>query len=153
MHVDAQQLAVPLGQRAPVPPGVGVVHRQGSALHPRLGRQAGDGAESRGEVDEAELKLAVQLVEQAASEEFDPTAFRDEVYEKTLSNLMEVESRGGGARGVTPTGEGGAAHFDGKAWSSMTGAPKGARVVSGRDANDVWIAGAAGVWRGSKAAR
>jgi DNA end-binding protein Ku len=37
-----------------------------------------------GEVNAAELKLAVQLVDQAAAEAFDPTQFQDEVREKTL---------------------------------------------------------------------
>ncbi len=57
-------------------------------------RSFGDVPVEEGEVDEAELKLAVQLVEQAASEEFDPTAFRDEVYEKTLELIQrKVEGR------------------------------------------------------------
>jgi hypothetical protein len=47
-------------------------------------------------------------------------------------------------------GDGGAARFDGKAWSVVSGAPKGALVVSGREA-EVWIAGTSGVWRGTKA--
>jgi len=37
-----------------------------------------------GEVNDAELKLAIQLVDQAASDTFDPTQFHDEVREKTL---------------------------------------------------------------------
>ena len=41
-----------------------------------------------GTVNEAELKLAVQLIDQAASDEFDPTAYRDEVYEKTLELIQ-----------------------------------------------------------------
>lgn len=47
-----------------------------------------------GEVDEAELALAVQLVDQAASDEFDPSVFTDEVYEKTLELIQrKVEGR------------------------------------------------------------
>jgi len=47
-----------------------------------------------GEVDDAELKLAVQLIDQAASDEFDPTAFTDEVYEKTLELIQrKVEGK------------------------------------------------------------
>jgi len=37
-----------------------------------------------GEVNEAEMALALQLIEQASSEELDLTAFKDEVREKTL---------------------------------------------------------------------
>ncbi len=41
-----------------------------------------------GEVNEAELGLALQLIEQASSEAFDPTAFQDEVREKTLELIQ-----------------------------------------------------------------
>jgi DNA end-binding protein Ku len=41
-----------------------------------------------GEVNEAELALALQLIEQAASDEFDATQFRDEVREKTLELIQ-----------------------------------------------------------------
>ena len=37
-----------------------------------------------GDVNDAELKLAIQLVDQAASDAFDPTQFHDEVRDKTL---------------------------------------------------------------------
>lgn len=46
-----------------------------------------------GDVNPAELGLAVQLIEQAASDSFDPTAFRDEVREKTLE-LIEKKVAG-----------------------------------------------------------
>jgi DNA end-binding protein Ku len=46
-----------------------------------------------GDVNEAELGLAVQLIEQAASEAFDPTQFKDEVREKTLE-LIEQKIHG-----------------------------------------------------------
>jgi DNA end-binding protein Ku len=42
-----------------------------------------------GEVNDAELKLAIQLVEQATAEAFDPTHFRDEVKEKTLELIQK----------------------------------------------------------------
>jgi DNA end-binding protein Ku len=42
-----------------------------------------------GEVNEAELKLAMQLIEQAASEEFDPSAYHDEVYDKTMELIQK----------------------------------------------------------------
>ncbi len=42
-----------------------------------------------GEVNEAEMKLAMQLIEQAASDTFDAMAFRDEVYEKTLELIQK----------------------------------------------------------------
>ncbi len=42
-----------------------------------------------GEVNEAELGLAVQLIDQAASESFDPTQFKDEVREKTLELIQK----------------------------------------------------------------
>ncbi|HSH74401.1 MAG TPA: Ku protein [Longimicrobiales bacterium] len=41
-----------------------------------------------GEVNDAELKLAIQLVDQAASDAFDPSQFRDEVREKTLELIQ-----------------------------------------------------------------
>ncbi|HET9947568.1 MAG TPA: Ku protein [Longimicrobiales bacterium] len=46
-----------------------------------------------GEVNPAERALAVQLVEQASSDAFDPTQFRDEVREKTLE-LIEAKVAG-----------------------------------------------------------
>ncbi len=41
-----------------------------------------------GEVNESELKLAMQLIDQAASDRFDAAAYRDEVYEKTLELIQ-----------------------------------------------------------------
>ena len=41
-----------------------------------------------GEVNEAELGLAVQLIDQAAAESFDPSQFKDEVREKTLELIQ-----------------------------------------------------------------
>jgi DNA end-binding protein Ku len=46
-----------------------------------------------GDVNEAELQLAKQLIEQAASDAFDPSEFRDEVREKTLE-LIEQKIAG-----------------------------------------------------------
>jgi DNA end-binding protein Ku len=46
-----------------------------------------------GEVNNAELALAIQLIDQAAAEAFDPTQFRDEVREKTLE-LIEQKIAG-----------------------------------------------------------
>lgn len=46
-----------------------------------------------GEVNPAELKLAEQLIEQASSDAFDPTQFKDEVREKTLE-LIEQKIQG-----------------------------------------------------------
>ena len=46
-----------------------------------------------GEVNEAELQLATQLIDQAASDAFDPTQFKDEVREKTLE-LIEAKIQG-----------------------------------------------------------
>jgi DNA end-binding protein Ku len=46
-----------------------------------------------GEVNSAELALAIQLVDQAASEAFDPTRFHDEVRDKTLE-LIEQKIAG-----------------------------------------------------------
>jgi DNA end-binding protein Ku len=46
-----------------------------------------------GEVNEAELKLALQLIDQAAEDAFDPTQFKDEVQEKTLE-LIEAKVAG-----------------------------------------------------------
>ncbi len=42
-----------------------------------------------GEVSSAELALAIQLIEQAASDAFDPTQFHDEVREKTLELIQK----------------------------------------------------------------
>jgi len=42
-----------------------------------------------GDVNEAELKLAMQLIDQAASDDFDAGAYRDEVYEKTLELIQK----------------------------------------------------------------
>ena len=42
-----------------------------------------------GEVNEAELNLAIQLIDQAASDTFDPTQFSDEVREKTLELIQQ----------------------------------------------------------------
>ena len=42
-----------------------------------------------GEVDEAELKLALQLIDQATEEAFDPAAFTDEVREATLELIQK----------------------------------------------------------------
>lgn len=42
-----------------------------------------------GEIDEAELKLALQLIDQAAEESFDPTQFTDEVREKTMELIQK----------------------------------------------------------------
>jgi DNA end-binding protein Ku len=47
----------------------------------------------KGDVNDAELTLAVQLIDQAASEEFDPTQFKDEVRERTLE-LIEQKVQG-----------------------------------------------------------
>jgi DNA end-binding protein Ku len=46
-----------------------------------------------GDVNDAELALAIQLVDQAASEAFDPESFKDEVREKTLE-LIEQKVQG-----------------------------------------------------------
>lgn len=42
-----------------------------------------------GEVSEAELALAIQLIDHAASESFDATQFKDEVREKTLELIQQ----------------------------------------------------------------
>jgi DNA end-binding protein Ku len=42
-----------------------------------------------GEVNKAELNLAKQLIDQASAEKFDPTAFHDEVREKTLELIQK----------------------------------------------------------------
>ncbi len=42
-----------------------------------------------GDVNEAELGLAIQLIDQAASEAFDATKFKDEVREKTLELIQQ----------------------------------------------------------------
>jgi DNA end-binding protein Ku len=41
-----------------------------------------------GEVNSAELALAIQLIDQAAQDSFDPTQFRDEVREKTMELIQ-----------------------------------------------------------------
>ncbi len=47
-----------------------------------------------GEIDESELELAIRLIDQAASDEFEPEAFKDEVYEKTLELIQrKVEGK------------------------------------------------------------
>jgi DNA end-binding protein Ku len=46
-----------------------------------------------GEVNEAELQLARQLIDQAASDAFDPSQFKDEVRERTLE-LIEQKVQG-----------------------------------------------------------
>jgi DNA end-binding protein Ku len=46
-----------------------------------------------GEVNNAELALAIQLVDQATSEAFDPTQFKDEVRDRTLE-LIEQKIQG-----------------------------------------------------------
>ena len=46
-----------------------------------------------GEVNEAELKLALQLIDQAASDEFDASEYNDEVYERTME-LIEKKVEG-----------------------------------------------------------
>lgn len=42
-----------------------------------------------GDVNEAELKLAIQLIDQASSDAFDATTYRDEVHEKTLELIQK----------------------------------------------------------------
>ena len=42
-----------------------------------------------GEANEAELALALQLIEQASTDAFDPSQFRDEVREKTLDLIQQ----------------------------------------------------------------
>lgn len=42
-----------------------------------------------GDVNEAELGLAVQLIDQAASDSFDPSVFHDEVRERTLELIQQ----------------------------------------------------------------
>ncbi len=42
-----------------------------------------------GEVAEAELQLAKQLIEQAATDAFDASAYKDEVYDKTLELIQQ----------------------------------------------------------------
>jgi DNA end-binding protein Ku len=46
-----------------------------------------------GEVNEAELKLALQLIDQAASDGFDASEYNDEVYERTME-LIEKKVEG-----------------------------------------------------------
>jgi DNA end-binding protein Ku len=41
-----------------------------------------------GDVNELELKLAIQLIDQASSDEFDASVYRDEVYDKTLELIQ-----------------------------------------------------------------
>lgn len=45
--------------------------------------------QEEGDVNEAELGLAIQLIDQAAAENFDATAFKDEVREKTLELIQQ----------------------------------------------------------------
>jgi len=47
----------------------------------------------KGDVNDAELTLAVQLIDQAAADEFDPSQFTDEVRERTLE-LIEQKVQG-----------------------------------------------------------
>ncbi|HSM60405.1 MAG TPA: Ku protein [Longimicrobiales bacterium] len=42
-----------------------------------------------GAVNDAELKLAVQLIDQASSDEFDASAYHDEVYDKTMELIQK----------------------------------------------------------------
>ena len=56
-------------------------------------RSFGEVPLEEGDVNEAELKLATQLIDQAASDEFDPTQYKDEVYDKTLE-LIEQKIAG-----------------------------------------------------------
>ncbi len=42
-----------------------------------------------GDVADAELKLATQLIEQAAQDDFDASAYKDEVYDKTLELIQQ----------------------------------------------------------------
>jgi hypothetical protein len=54
--------------------------------------------------------------------------------------------------GATPTqlwllGSAGVAHFDGKSWRPVAAAPPGLVSVLGRNADDVWFAGASGLYR------
>jgi hypothetical protein len=54
--------------------------------------------------------------------------------------------------GAVPTqlwlvGSSGLAHFDGKSWQKVANAPQGLLSVLGRDADDVWFAGASGLYR------
>lgn len=52
-------------------------------------RSFGEVPLEEGSVNEAELKLALQLIEQASSDTFDAGAYRDEVYEKTLELIQK----------------------------------------------------------------
>ena len=56
-------------------------------------RAFGEVPQEEGEVNEAELGLAVQLIDQAASDSFDPSMFHDEVRERTLE-LIEKKVDG-----------------------------------------------------------
>ena len=42
-----------------------------------------------GDVNAAELKLATQLIEQAAQDDFDASQYKDEVYDKTLELIQQ----------------------------------------------------------------
>ena len=53
-----------------------------------------------------------------------------------------------GADDVWLAADGGAAHYDGKTWSRVDGAHAAVRVVTGRNAREIWLAGDSGVWRG-----
>lgn len=52
-------------------------------------RSFGEVPLEEGDVNELELGLAIQLIDQAASEGFDPAQFRDEVLEKTLELIQK----------------------------------------------------------------
>lgn len=52
-------------------------------------RSFGEVPLEEGEVNEAELGLAVQLIDQAASDSFDPGMFHDEVRERTLELIQQ----------------------------------------------------------------
>ena len=56
-------------------------------------RPFGEVPMEEGEVNDAELELAKQLIDQAATDAFDPSQFRDEVREKTLE-LIEQKVQG-----------------------------------------------------------
>ncbi len=46
--------------------------------------------------------------------------------------------------------DGGAAHFDGKGFRRVRGAPEHVVIVNGGPMGEVWFAGGSGVWRGQK---
>ena len=52
-------------------------------------RSFGEVPMEEGEVNEAELTLATQLIDQAAAESFDPSMFHDEVRERTLELIQQ----------------------------------------------------------------